>query len=91
MIVRELGVELSFQFREPPVGKLAAPGLERLPYPLPMAETIDMERAIALVGTRFSTAGPEESAGSEVSPEYVQFVFFFHRVHITSRPTKSMD
>jgi hypothetical protein len=91
MLVGELGVELSYPFRQMSVGKLAAPRLEGTPYPLPMVVTIDVERAIALISTHFSAAWSEESAGLEVAPECVQVTVCLHGVHITSKPTKSMD
>jgi hypothetical protein len=91
MLVGELGVELSYPFRQMSVGKLAAPRFQRSPDPLPVVETIHMERAIALVSTHFSTAWSEERTGPEVSPERVQFAVCLHGVHITSKPTKSMD
>ena len=72
MLVGELGVEVSYQFREPSVGKLPAPRFEGSPYPLPIVVTIDVERAIALIRTHFSAAWSEKSAGLEVSPECVQ-------------------
>jgi hypothetical protein len=56
-----------------------------------MVVTIDVERAIALIRTHFSAAWPEESAGLEVAPECVQVTVCLHGVHITSKPTKSMD
>jgi hypothetical protein len=86
-----LGVEVSYQFREPSVGKLPAPRLEGTPYPLPMVVTIDVERAIALIRTHFPAAWSEESAGLEVAPECIQVPLCLHGVHITSKPTKSMD
>jgi len=86
-----LGVEVSYQFREPSVGKLPAPRLECTPYPLPMVVTIDVERAIALIRTHFPAAWSEESAGPEVAPECVQVTVCLHGVHITSKPTQSMD
>ena len=57
----------------------------------PIVETVNVERAIALVSTHFSTARPEELTGPEVSPICVEFAVCFHGVNITSRPAKSMD
>src|ERR1039458_1913078 len=56
-----------------------------------MVVTIDVERAIALIRTHFPAAWSEESAGPEVAPECVQVTVCLHGVHITSKPTKSMD
>src|ERR1035437_1978635 len=50
-----------------------------------------MERAIALIRTHFSAAWSEKSAGLEVAPECVQVTVCLHGVHITSKPSKSMD
>jgi hypothetical protein len=56
-----------------------------------MVVTIDVERAIALIRTHFSAARSEKSAGLEVAPECVQVAVCLHGVHITSKPTQSMD
>jgi hypothetical protein len=45
-----------------------------------------MERAVALVSTHFSTAGSEEWADPEVSPECVQFVICLHSVTLPQSP-----
>jgi hypothetical protein len=58
---------------------------------MPIVETIDVERAFAFVRAHFSTARPEELAGPEVSPVWVQFAVCLHGVHITSKPTESVD
>jgi hypothetical protein len=50
-----LGVELSYQFREPPVGKPSTPRLQGFPHPLAVVNTIDMEGATALFVTSSST------------------------------------
>jgi hypothetical protein len=90
-LVGESGVEPSCDFREPTIGELPARSFQRLPDPLPIVDTIDVERATALVSTDLPTARPEESAGPEMSSEGVQFVVCRHGVHITSEPIKSVD
>src|ERR1035437_7019770 len=56
-----------------------------------MVVPIDVERAMALIRTHFSAAWSEESAGLEVAPESIQGTVCLHGVHITSKPTQSMD
>jgi hypothetical protein len=75
-----LGVELSYQFREPPVGKLSARRLQGFPQPLAVVETIHMERAVAPVAANFSTAGSAESADPEGAPECAEVAFCLHAV-----------
>jgi hypothetical protein len=91
MLVGESGVEPSFDFREPAIGELPARRFQRSPDPLPIVDTIDVERATAFVSTDLPTARPEKSAGPEVSSEHVELGVCFHGVHITSEAIKSVD
>jgi hypothetical protein len=54
-------------------------------------ETIDVEGAIAFVGTNIPATRPKEWTVPEVPSECVQFAFSFHGVNINSTAVESMD